>query len=341
MPKICTICGIDVSGRKRTKDSAGHYFCETCYAARLQQIKSAPAAKAQPAPAPAEEDDGLYSLSGAPSKPASAQRAVDITKLDDEAPAAEIAVTLPTGPVAPCAECGLIVPERILRELDGVRLCIKCHQAALREKERVKENTIPGLAGMGITGIVISAVATLVITWGLMSGGVLLGIAGKGVTDTIVAILAGAFLTAFCVLQAGLLVASMTFTSRLLGGIDFGPVAHVIWKTMVLGGLGVLANLAQHIMSDSSMAMMAWTFAPTVSFVGLLLLFKLDYFEAVILSAVNSVIGFITVIGLLIMLANVLHIGTPPKAHDSDFEPTTTMPTTFPDHIEWNPVGPE
>lgn len=41
--KVCTACGIEVAGRKRTKDPAGHYFCQPCWDAKL-----AAAAKGQP-----------------------------------------------------------------------------------------------------------------------------------------------------------------------------------------------------------------------------------------------------------------------------------------------------
>ena len=52
--KICTDCGIDVAGRKRTKDTAGRYFCQPCWDARLaRQRNKTPAAKEAPAPAKA------------------------------------------------------------------------------------------------------------------------------------------------------------------------------------------------------------------------------------------------------------------------------------------------
>ena len=33
--KICTSCGIDVSGQKRTKDTAGRYYCQPCWQAKV------------------------------------------------------------------------------------------------------------------------------------------------------------------------------------------------------------------------------------------------------------------------------------------------------------------
>jgi len=33
--KLCTSCGVDVSGQKRTKDTAGRYFCQPCWQAKL------------------------------------------------------------------------------------------------------------------------------------------------------------------------------------------------------------------------------------------------------------------------------------------------------------------
>lgn len=35
--KKCSTCGIDVAGRKRWKDGAGNYYCDPCWAKRLQE----------------------------------------------------------------------------------------------------------------------------------------------------------------------------------------------------------------------------------------------------------------------------------------------------------------
>ena len=47
--KVCRICGQDVSGKKRTKDAAGHYYCQPCYdAATTQRHAETPASPSKP-----------------------------------------------------------------------------------------------------------------------------------------------------------------------------------------------------------------------------------------------------------------------------------------------------
>lgn len=40
--KVCCVCGTDVSGRKRTKDARGRYFCEACWAEQVRAGRAAP-----------------------------------------------------------------------------------------------------------------------------------------------------------------------------------------------------------------------------------------------------------------------------------------------------------
>jgi hypothetical protein len=85
--KICTDCGIDVCGQKRTKDTAGRYYCQPCWTAKVQAgaatalsrqpaMAAAPAGHAvtlgdrfadrnfppQPEPLPADDSDELQTL---------------------------------------------------------------------------------------------------------------------------------------------------------------------------------------------------------------------------------------------------------------------------------------
>ena len=54
--KTCTVCGMDVSAVKRTKDAAGRYYCQPCYAKASARpappAASSPATEASVAPAP-------------------------------------------------------------------------------------------------------------------------------------------------------------------------------------------------------------------------------------------------------------------------------------------------
>src|SRR6185503_2938088 len=76
MAKVCGLCGQDCSGRARTKDKSGKYFCKTCYdqamAKRAGSHSAAPnpsEAGAPPRPSPKvkplSEPDDQYGLLGA------------------------------------------------------------------------------------------------------------------------------------------------------------------------------------------------------------------------------------------------------------------------------------
>lgn len=60
--KVCRICGEDCSHRPRTRDGAGHYYCNACYdRLRRQQPAATPAARAARAD-PATTDDNLNAM---------------------------------------------------------------------------------------------------------------------------------------------------------------------------------------------------------------------------------------------------------------------------------------
>lgn len=68
--KFCNACGDDVSGKPRTKDTRGRYYCKPCYAAAAQRSRAAAPPSAPPrTPAPVlaastDDDDLLSGLSG-------------------------------------------------------------------------------------------------------------------------------------------------------------------------------------------------------------------------------------------------------------------------------------
>src|SRR5687767_12971999 len=39
-PKMCVACGVDVAGKKRTKDPRGNYFCQPCWDAKVREGKA-------------------------------------------------------------------------------------------------------------------------------------------------------------------------------------------------------------------------------------------------------------------------------------------------------------
>ncbi len=52
MSKICVICGEDCSGRPRTKDPRGHYYCLTCYEQAKHRLEQKHAANTAAPPVP-------------------------------------------------------------------------------------------------------------------------------------------------------------------------------------------------------------------------------------------------------------------------------------------------
>ena len=46
--KICTVCGLDVSKQKRTKDAEGNYYCDPCWALKRERQQQVEASSAAP-----------------------------------------------------------------------------------------------------------------------------------------------------------------------------------------------------------------------------------------------------------------------------------------------------
>src|SRR5918993_4824009 len=41
-PKMCVACGVDVAGKKRTKDPQGRYYCQPCWDVKVREGKAVP-----------------------------------------------------------------------------------------------------------------------------------------------------------------------------------------------------------------------------------------------------------------------------------------------------------
>ncbi|MFZ4574396.1 MAG: hypothetical protein ACOYN0_08360 [Phycisphaerales bacterium] len=101
-PKLCSICGIDCSAKKRSKDAQGRYVCADC----LQQATQARSAQASPAPAA-----GGVAL----------RKAAEETETDNS-----FLLDIPVGappkkdePVKPCPSCFKPMPENSM-------VCMTC-----------------------------------------------------------------------------------------------------------------------------------------------------------------------------------------------------------------------
>lgn len=117
--KICVICGEDCSGRPRTKDPRGRYYCNTCYeAARAGTHSTAATSGAADPPGDVfglENDDDM---------------AFDM--LDEIAPGGAAAAQ-----AAPCPECGSAIP------VDGV-ICTTCGYNTQTGQSLQVKTTHPG-----------------------------------------------------------------------------------------------------------------------------------------------------------------------------------------------------
>jgi hypothetical protein len=111
--KVCTDCGIDVSGQRRTKDTAGRYYCQPCWAAKVQ-AGAATALSRQPAVAAAP-------VLAAAHDPFSTQ---DVLPLPEPSPAHE-SDDLQT--LEECADCGLSVPAgELVPDHEDRMICTSC-----------------------------------------------------------------------------------------------------------------------------------------------------------------------------------------------------------------------
>lgn len=109
--KTCSMCGVNVSDKPRTKDAAGNYFCEPC-AAKAKAAAAQPARPAPAAPQPA-------------AKPA-ARPAPDVYQVDplmdkilsEAVPAAPVGAE-PVAPAGPCPACSAAMSP-------GAAICLVC-----------------------------------------------------------------------------------------------------------------------------------------------------------------------------------------------------------------------
>lgn len=115
MPKTCSVCGVDVGGRKRTKDTAGRYYCQLCWTAKVQAGVAATLSRPSPQP--------VVAVVGATSGAEFAN--ADFTPLPEPLPVDGADEELQT--LEECADCGLSVPARELSpDVEGRMICASC-----------------------------------------------------------------------------------------------------------------------------------------------------------------------------------------------------------------------
>src|SRR4051794_21390914 len=111
--KLCCVCGKDVASSKRVKDPRGRYYCEPCAKARQ------PAAAAS-AHVPAH--------AAAPTA-AAPELELDLAPVREHAPEVKAA----------CSRCKKLLPERLVRMVEGEFICNAC----MSQKQQTKGGAKP------------------------------------------------------------------------------------------------------------------------------------------------------------------------------------------------------
>jgi hypothetical protein len=293
MQKVCCVCGVDVSSQKRVKDARGRYYCHPCVEkVRSGQPAAEPAMAQAAAPAPVE----------ASTEPQSSDE-LDLLPVKDHAAG--------DGPKAACSVCRKVLPERQVRNVDGEFVCNACYT----QRQQPKRGAATARAGPAATkqeeednqqgdgffhtltgGLVYSGVALVV---GLATFTALYMFLGDNSTGMSIV---GAFLRmVFVCFSAGGLMVSMLIAARLLGGISFGYIGPVIFKSIAL--CTCLAVFDYFASRFETMGFLGLGFRFVVVLVALIVVFRIDGFEAFLLSAVNLILSYLLAFAMLMVLA--------------------------------------
>ena len=81
--KVCADCGIDVGGQKRTKDTAGRYFCQPCWTAKVATGRATVATPASMASGRSTAIASRSSSVAAPPLPLGDEQDNDVAALED------------------------------------------------------------------------------------------------------------------------------------------------------------------------------------------------------------------------------------------------------------------
>jgi hypothetical protein len=355
--KICIVCQQDVAGKKRVKDPQGHYYCEPCFAAKRDALRQArPAVAAAPAAGGGEllpdlpTDLGPVDIAAAPTPPPPADDG-----MIDLAPEVKPAAARQENMFG-CAGCKKLVPERQIRNVDGEFVCTGCFakrnqasrpSAPAKFKGKAAEEGDEGAAeGFSHTlsgGLMISA-GIMVAYFFVMFGLNLAMPESKHESGVLVAGIMATVFTVFMVFRAVALIGSMFVAAQIMGGISFGLLGPVLYKSVGLFSAFTLFNFFAD--RFEGLWMISVGFNGVLLLIGFIVLFGLDFFEAMLLSFVNFFvsiglgIGAIVVAGLLLSAFHVggdLDIEGPAIRHvqpgDKDEDDDEEMPTA-PPHAE-------
>jgi hypothetical protein len=320
--KLCTVCGEDVAGKKRMKDPQGHYYCETCYSAKLAKNKAKSFKTAIGAAVPLDDDAGGVALATEPTPPPSDDGLLDL--LPEKKPEAAADEEM-----FGCSGCKKIVAKRQIRNLDGEFLCSSCygkHHAQQRanapkykpvakkddefadEHPETWKDTFIGGATISAIIFVLGCAAFIGLNYAVPAR-------GAGEHRLVLAIAYGGVSAAFLIFRVVCLMISMIVASKIMGGMTFGSIGSALYKTFAFFSIYGIADFFFD--RSESFAMMGWGIRFAAFVVCFIALYGLDYFEAVLLSIINMGMSWVLAIGMGLTLFAVLSAVT---GHHSDDE---------------------
>ena len=266
--KLCQVCGTDVASQKRIKDPQGLYYCHPCYAKRRQAASEASAATV---PAPAND---LFA----------------------------------------CADCKKLVPQKLITNDDGVFLCQACFAkrrapvlagqkpaTAIVEYERNRPGNHNEPFAHSLAGGSVIALAVLAGTFIALSilNYFIFGATAKPLVLLAIAIASGVE-TFFVFILACMLIVSMLFAAKIMGGIEFGYLGAVLWKSIVAILCIFVASTILSLLHLPCFFGLGTTllFYATI----FVIVFKIEYTQAIVLALINMVVWFFGMIALIFVM---------------------------------------
>ena len=321
LQKICCACSADVAKKKRVKDTQGNYYCEPCYAGKRADkgigvagnARSAPVAVAAAAMAPALSIADPYDF-----PPASS----DEIGLAEEPP---VVADAASPDMFGCADCKKLVPSKQIRNDDGDFVCHLCFGSRRAKQPAVSQaprrsfaeqeglSSEPGFKDTLLGGALIAAgvvVAAFFIFLALHLSGL-----EKDPGTILLAIITSGVQAVFVMFAAGSLIVSMFILARILGGCDFGTLGGALWKSTAIMLGFYLVNM--YLTNLSGGIMIGLGFRGVLLVITFIVVFRLEYFEAALLSVINFFILLFLIVVMAILLAS-LHRAMSRSRLDAD-----------------------
>ena len=316
--KMCCGCSADVAEQIRVKDQEGRYFCQPCFETKTRSkmpevaiAASPPMARKAPqqVPVPAASDD-TYDIAFVEEV-----KAAPPPKSKEE--------------VFGCADCKKLVTQRQIRNDDGDFVCIPCFtrrrknapaagqtSAPVRRKSFAEEDGVSDVLPFHYTilgGLLIS-VGIIVFGWFVFLAIELFAprVQRSLPVGIIISAVTATFESFYVMVSAGALIFSLTVVSKILGGCDLGSFGNALWKSLLAS---TLYTLLLFLLDRTGLFFMfRFCFLGLFLYVMYIMLFKLDSFEASLLTVINYGISWALAIVLAIILIKVAAVLRPRSA---------------------------